>query len=290
MTEPAAGWYHDPADAGAWRWWDGSSWTDHVRPMTDAVATTGAVPAQQAPATGPVQYQPAAQVPEPAPVSGPVQVGPEIIPQPGQVAPAPPVATAPSVSAGGVPMTPSTPVSDQLYWHSSAAEVVEVPRITQHRPSNVGPRSSTRAPSYVRDWNDLGSPNTPGVWLLAFSPIISVTTALLLDTAMGLAGVNGAVSLGVGAFVALLLTWVFAAMDVRSLAQRGYHKPRLAWMLLLPPLAYLIARGKQVRRESKRAWPPELVFILNFLGFGALTAIGWLLYASVLLALLPGAN
>src|SRR4051812_28668149 len=39
MTEPAAGWYHDPADAGAWRWWDGATWTDHVRAADDAHAT-----------------------------------------------------------------------------------------------------------------------------------------------------------------------------------------------------------------------------------------------------------
>ncbi|MGE3192254.1 MAG: DUF2510 domain-containing protein [Microbacteriaceae bacterium] len=284
MTEPAAGWYHDPADAGAWRWWDGASWTDHVRPMTEQATATGPVPAHQATATGPVQYQPAAQAPEPAPVSGPVQVDSETIPQPGQVAPAPPV------SSGGVPMTPSTPISDQLYWHSAAAEVVEVPRVTQHRPSNVGPRSATRAPSYVRDWNDLGSPHTAGVWLLAFSPIISVAVVLLLDIAMGLAGVTGVIPLGVGGLATLLLTWLFAAMDANSLAQRGYHRPRLAWMLLFPPLAYLIARGKEVRRESKRAWPPELVFILNFVGLGALTVVGWILYAAVILTMLPGAN
>lgn len=284
MTEPAAGWYHDPADAGAWRWWDGASWTDHVRPMTEQATATGPVPAAQATATGPVQYQTAVQTSEPAPVSGPVQVGPETIPQPGQVAPAPPVAS------GGVPMTPSTPISDQLYWHSAAAEVVEVPRVTQHRPSNVGPRSAAGTPSYVRDWNDLGSPHTAGVWLLAFSPIITIAVVLLLDIAMGLAGVNGGIPLGVGGLAALLLTWLFGAMDANSLAQRGYHRPRLAWMLLFPPLAYLIARGKEVRRESKSAWPPELVFILNFVALGALTVAGWILYAAVILAMLPGAS
>jgi hypothetical protein len=187
-------------------------------------------------------------------------------------------------------MTPSTPVSDQLYWHSAAAEVVEVPRVTQQRQSTVGPRSATRAPSYVRDWNDLGSPDTAGVWLLAFSPLIAVVVVLLIDVAMGFAGLPGGITLGAGGLAALLLTWVFAALDANSLAQRGYHRPRLAWMLLFPPLAYLIARGKEVRRESKRAWPPELVFIVNFLGFGGLSVAGWLLYASVILAMVQGAS
>jgi hypothetical protein len=252
--------------------------------MTEQATSTGPVPASQATTTGPVQYQPVAQAAEPAPVSGPVQVSAETIPQPGQVAPAPPAA------AGGVPMTPSTPVSDQLYWHSAAAEVVEVPRVNQHRQSSVGPRSATRAPSYVRDWNDLGSPDTAGVWLLAFSPLIAVVVVLLIDVAMGFAGVPGGITLGVGGLAALLLTWVFAALDASSLSQRGYHRPRLAWMLLFPPLAYLIARGKEVRRESKRAWPPELVFILNFLAFGGLTIAGWMLYATVVLSVLQGAN
>src|ERR1700754_3022807 len=118
MTEPAAGWYHDPADAGAWRWWDGASWTDHVSPMADAAVATGPVQYQPEPTHAPVfediapvapvalQAVPAPVV-EPAPVSGPVQVGPQTIPQPGQVAPAPP--SAGPGPGGGVPMTPTTP-------------------------------------------------------------------------------------------------------------------------------------------------------------------------------------
>jgi uncharacterized membrane protein len=27
---PAAGWYQDPADRGAMRWWDGQRWTEHT--------------------------------------------------------------------------------------------------------------------------------------------------------------------------------------------------------------------------------------------------------------------
>ncbi|HEV7741609.1 MAG TPA: hypothetical protein VGO65_04260, partial [Pseudolysinimonas sp.] len=75
---------------------------------------------------------------------------------------------------------------------------------------------------------------------------------------------------------------------IRALSARGYHAPRLAWMLLLPPLAYLIARGKAVRREGKSAWPPELVYILSWLAVvGAsfvLTAFFVALYAPFMVA------
>jgi hypothetical protein len=27
---PPANWYPDPADSAAWRWWDGSNWTEHT--------------------------------------------------------------------------------------------------------------------------------------------------------------------------------------------------------------------------------------------------------------------
>jgi hypothetical protein len=29
-VNPAPGWYVDPAGAGAWRWWNGVDWTEHV--------------------------------------------------------------------------------------------------------------------------------------------------------------------------------------------------------------------------------------------------------------------
>jgi hypothetical protein len=293
MTEPAAGWYHDPADAGAMRWWDGATWTDHVQPMGEPPVSTGPVQYEPVPTHAPVfeQIAPVAApelvaAPEPlapAPVAAPTQVGPATIPQPGQVAPAP--AAAP---AGGVPMTPTTPVSDQLYWHSSAAEVIDVPRLAQQTHGRgIGPNSTSRAPSFVRDWNDLGSPHTAGIWLLALWPVIGTVVALGLQVAMNFAGVTGLIPAIAGSVASLLLGWVFAAMDVRALGERGFHKPRLAWMLLFPPLAYLIARGKTVRRESKLAWPPELVFILSFLLMGAAAVAVSIFAAALALSVLP---
>jgi len=282
MTEPAAGWYHDPADAGAWRWWDGSTWTDHVRPMDEPQVVTGPVQYEPVPTHAPVFEEP---IVAPQPVTAPTQVGPTTIPQPGQVASAP---TAVPPAGGAVRMTPETPVGDQLYWHSSAAEVIEVPRLSHPvTSSHAGPGGAARTPSYVRDWNDLGSPHTPGIWLLAFWPLIGSAVAVGLYIAMNYAGVLGTVPALVGGGAALLLAWTFAAMDARALGERGYHPPRLAWMLLFPPLAYLISRGKAVRRESKSAWQPELLFIVTLLGVVAMVAAAVLLFAAVIFSMLP---
>jgi hypothetical protein len=102
---------------------------------------------------------------------------------------------------------------------------------------------------------------TAGVWLLAFLPWISV---LLSIAAGGLVYASGEPLLGY-AFtpVALGLAWLFAALDVRALKARGFRPPSILWMLLLPPLGYLIARGRVLRAQRGRAWPPELVYFVN---------------------------
>lgn len=54
--------------------------------------------------------------------------------------------------------------------------------------------------------------------------------------------------LGGGAALVLLApAWIFADHDRRELVARGYEPaPSLGWMLLLPPIAYLIARRRAV--------------------------------------------
>jgi hypothetical protein len=158
-----------------------------------------------------------------------------------------------------------------MYWHSAAAEKIEVPRITHTGSISV---HRTPAPSYVRDWHDLGSPHTAGVWLLAVSPLLFYVVAVLIgivDTVSG--NVFGGFRFAVVAAVATGLNWVFAYADQRQLRERGYHPAAIWWMLLMPPLAYLIARGRVVRREGMRAWPPELLFVLTFLGVVAVNVL-----------------
>ncbi len=36
MTQPAAGWYADPAGGQSERWWDGARWSDSTRPLPPA--------------------------------------------------------------------------------------------------------------------------------------------------------------------------------------------------------------------------------------------------------------
>jgi hypothetical protein len=231
MTEPAAGWYRDPANGSAWRWWDGATWTAHVRADEQAVAAVPTAPAEPTP-------------------PGPV-------PQPGQAA------AGPATVGGPVTSTADIPVTDQQYWHSLAAEVIEVPRLPHHTVSaEVGPLGRS-APAYVRDWQDLGSPQTAGIWLLAALPLMSIPIALAMSIAFAIGGLPFGNVAASG--VVLGLCWVFGYFDMRSLAARGYHRPSIWWMLLLPPLFYFIARGRSVRRENMRAWPPELLYVATYL-------------------------
>lgn len=275
MATPTAGWYHDPTDSASWRWWDGGTWTGHVRPKDDAPASA---PVQIAPEQfAPEQFAPV----QTAPVQvAPVQVAPqptaEPIPQPGVVAPVP-------QPGRPVSYTPETPPSEQEYWHSPNAEIVEIPgRAATTHTSTFAHAAPTRYGAGLygsRDWGEVGSPQTPGIWLLASLPLMSIAISVVLGVVFGaLQGLTAAAGatdasgailnasnlLYYGIFLAL--HWIFAGLDVKALRERGYRPPKIWWMLLLPPLFYFIARGKVVRREGQRAWQPELLYVLSILG------------------------
>ncbi|WP_369139216.1 DUF2510 domain-containing protein [Modestobacter versicolor] len=68
MTTSPAGWYPDPAGSGGTRWWDGTSWGEHVQPAVQPVASAppwdATRPADQQWGAG--SAQPWAGTPEPA--------------------------------------------------------------------------------------------------------------------------------------------------------------------------------------------------------------------------------
>lgn len=269
VTAPTAGWYPDPNDSGSWRWWDGGTWTSHVRPKEE---------------TAPVAVQAVA----PLPVSAPQQV----IPQPAQpIQPIQPIS-----------LTPETPASEQEYWHSPAAEIVPIPgrTSTSHsHASGVGLGGGPLGAHAPHLWGDVGSPHTAGIWLLAFLPIIAsvlsgvmgiILPTLITPSSASLDPVGAtqtlyAVLIGYGAFLTIS-AWIFAGSDIRTLRARGYEPPPIWWMLVpLSPLAYFIARGKVVRAEGKRAWPPELLFFLSIMLPIILTVVGMIFAASLLAGL-----
>jgi hypothetical protein len=298
---PAAGWYGDPSDAGALRWWDGGSWTDHVRPAAEpvvaqpVVAPVIAAPVAAAPVAAPpvaapaVVAQPISQ-PIAQPVAQPVDVQP-VIPQP----------VAPSAAQVPIPQPVAQPVAPQPVPQPSLAPVAQfvpapvaqpavpfvAPSVT---PRGVLPGMQTAAPRPTFStqvlWPDLGSPQTAGVWLLASLPLLSI--ALQIGVGFGLGVLQAVTGVVVPipnlVFIVILLAcaWIFAAADAATLRRRGYQPPSIGWMWLLPPLAYLIARGKAVRREGKKAWPPELFYFLSIFGIAGLSVAYYLLVVTAM--------
>ena len=227
MTTPA-GWYHDPSDSGAWRWWDGATWTAHVRQKAETAPTPVAV--------APVAVAVATDRP------------PIILP------PAAPQATA-------APQAMSVPFSRPVAPITSTGNVFH---------------TGSDSAQTTRMWT-LRSPQTPGIWLLAFMPIIAaallpvsgILFQILIDPAGPIDNPFPPTQTAFAVLIAyaavlIISAWIFAGSDIVSLRKRGYLPPKIWWMLMpLSPLSYLIARGKVVRLEGRRAWPPELLFFMS---------------------------
>ncbi|WP_022867390.1 DUF2510 domain-containing protein [Schaalia vaccimaxillae] len=49
MSTPIQGWYPDPAGSGRLRWWDGTTWTDHLRDLPSQAAGSPSSPASARP-------------------------------------------------------------------------------------------------------------------------------------------------------------------------------------------------------------------------------------------------
>ena len=132
-----------------------------------------------------------------------------------------------------------------------------------------------------------GQWNTGGAWLLAFSPLItaiaigavvasygSTLAATLAMPDNSLIFISPAIEVGV-----FLLQVLFAVMDRQKLRSFGYVQPASVWWILLaPPLAYLIARSVAVSREVRHGFGPLIAYIITgvgivLLGVGVAVAI-----------------
>ncbi len=257
-ADPVAGWYEDPLTPTAMRWWNGQGWTEHTQappsPAGDFASSwatffDGPSAAPAAPAVAPVPAAPAV-APVPAAPAAPTVTAPVLAPTaPTVTAPllAPTLSTeptaAPTLATDPTP-APALTVDDDLLTRSRSARA--------DRVATVAAESSWLRPTH---WN------TPGVWLLAFTPWISVLIAATLGV---LATVGAAWYVMLAAALLMPLLWIaFAVRDRRRLAGFGYQK-RASWAwVILSPFAYLIARGVRVHRVSGGGWAPLWVLLVN---------------------------
>jgi hypothetical protein len=127
--------------------------------------------------------------------------------------------------------------------------------------------------------------NTAGSWLLAFSGVLSLLAIFLAGrfSPTSITTAYGAGQLAGSTVIVFFVSLFFAEADRRKLRSLGYLKvPSLWWMLLSPPLAYLIVRTVVVWGEVRRGLAPLITYLIVTIGGSVLASIAVVL-------LLPGA-
>jgi hypothetical protein len=117
---------------------------------------------------------------------------------------------------------------------------------------------------------------TAGVWFLATSyfwaGIVGSIVGFIVGAASGGSSIeiNGQLTQGgiVLEVIVWIITWILliiaGARDNARLRQLGYlHFTSPAWLLLFPPLVYLIIRTVRVRRESGRGAAPLVFYLVS---------------------------
>ncbi|HEX4443007.1 MAG TPA: DUF2510 domain-containing protein [Galbitalea sp.] len=146
----------------------------------------------------------------------------------------------------------------------------------------------------VQDFARPSQSNTAGVWLLATSyfwtGIVGFIVGLIAGAASGGSSIEvngrltpGGVVLEVSVWV---ITWILliiaGARDNARLRQLGYrHFTSPAWLLLAPPLVYLIIRTVRVRRESDRGAAPLVFYLVSGAVLVVIAVIAVVVVASV---------
>jgi len=286
---PPDGWYPDPAGGGGTRRWDGSAWTDEVRPAADEQAdaaplasppessehTTGdvapevAVHDASASAANPASGEPRAPEPEAPREAAAAAPGTPPTP-PAPVAPAYPAAAAPA----GYPAQPRT---------TASSDVSRFPAAPGYSPAPGHPGMA--APATRRDIPT----DTVWVWLIVALPLVTVLALFLFDwrsvieeaiyaavlseqgapssTVLEFSVSSTLFSLGMTALAVVTggLSVLFAFLDWRQLRARGIEKPfHWAWaffVFIISAGVYVIGRGIVLRRQTGKGLGPVRGFI-----------------------------
>jgi hypothetical protein len=259
---PPDGWYPDPAGSGGLRRWNGTAWTDEVRPS-----------AAEAPGAPAVSAGPQAEPMEP--VAPPVPPG-----APGSDAPAHP----------GAPAYPAT---------VAPAAAGAAPGSPQYSGSGVPAYPGTGPETAASGRADIPT-NTVWIWLVVLLPLLALTTLFLFDWRTYLeeslyaslspqqapyaASASLAVSAGASLFSFLIaaLTVLFSFLDWRQLRARGIQKPfHWAWSFFVFVVSsgavYIIGRGVILRRQTGKGLGPVWGWIAVMV-VSVIAAVIWAVY------------
>jgi hypothetical protein len=148
---------------------------------------------------------------------------------------------APDLAPAAAPAPALAPIlSEPLLPPLAIAEPLVTEPAFRPAPAEQPARRAT-APAKTR-WSSL-LVAFPFIYPLAVGMVVGLAYAGGLSANVMALGIIGAVV----AIAALIPAWVFADNDRRELVARGYEPaPSIAWMLLLPPVAYLLARRRVV--------------------------------------------
>jgi hypothetical protein len=132
-----------------------------------------------------------------------------------------------------------------------------------YQPFGLAPKITTglvEAPTSV---------NTPAVWLITVLPAVALGIASALIAFAP--DFYTPFTQGALAFVLAVAAVALAVNDRRQLTLRSHQATASPAWILLTPLAYLVARASNTKKQAGRGWAPALVFLL--LAAGATTLV-----------------
>jgi hypothetical protein len=122
--------------------------------------------------------------------------------------------------------------------------------------------------------------STPAAWGLAFLPWIVQVLALVVGFATAFS--SSPLILGAGVAVIMLLTVALVVRDRRQLDALGHIGPASAWWILLaPPLAYLIARTISTHRNNGKGAAPLVVYLVNSVVITVVSVVATVMFPEV---------
>ena len=301
-TNLPEGWYRDPSLPATRRWWDGTAWTDHVRPDEDAALGFGSGRRSAASASTPPSASGAS-------AATPAVTEPTTFAVPSEIEGTKPVSSVGSAavgsSAAGSAAVGSAAVGSAAVAHPFGAGSwkTETPPWAESSVAAPTAGGSFAAPTSVaelesvdyapmeRSWGSsaVSAPvrrtplatGTAGAWLLALSPVLN----LLLVVGVGALVLSDPLSpvAAISAWIAsgLTLAWLVLAViaDFRRLGALGYvSRPSVLW-IILGPLPYLVSRAVHVHRATGRGSAPLWVYLAVSVLVGA-AAVGLVLWAT----------